>query len=199
MEKLILGLLMMCGMSVYEMKAYIQKRLSTVCSASSGSIHTAIRKLLEKEFVTVSEVDHKKIYSITEEGRKDFQSWMQKPMESGKAKNMEFSKLFFFGMSKSEERRNLIMDYIKQLEEELAILEALNEAYDGKQDQILKESYKRICDNDWNENGIKQLGNTDELQDTVKEIQRFQHLYLKYGIDSIKFEIKWYYDFLKEM
>ena len=108
MEHIILSLLLLKGMTIYEMRTYIQKNLSTVCSDSLGSIQTAIKKLLDKEYITVQEyIDNsmiKKQYSVTEKGVIYFKEWIGTPMNIQKMKNMEAGKFFFLGMASKEKR-----------------------------------------------------------------------------------------------
>ena len=61
MEHIILSLLLLKGMTIYEIRTYIQQNLSTVCSDSLGSIQVAIRKLLDKRYIDVKEyIDNNK-------------------------------------------------------------------------------------------------------------------------------------------
>ena len=46
MDKIILGYLMLCGMSAYDLKTSIRRDMSSMCSASAGSIYAALKKLL---------------------------------------------------------------------------------------------------------------------------------------------------------
>ena len=101
MENIILSLLLFRAMTIYEMRTYIQQNLSTVCSDSLGSMQIAIKKLLEKGYISVTEfVDNnilKKQYSITAEGVKYYKNWVGTPMNIQKMKSMEGGKLFFLG------------------------------------------------------------------------------------------------------
>ena len=56
MENIILSLLLLKSSTIYEMRTYIQKVLSTVCSDSLGSMQIALKKLLEKGYVSVGPV-----------------------------------------------------------------------------------------------------------------------------------------------
>ncbi len=52
MENIILSILLIKSMTIYEMRAFIQKNLSTVCSDSMGSIQSALKKLLQiKDYI----------------------------------------------------------------------------------------------------------------------------------------------------
>ena len=106
MENMILSLLILKAMTIYEMRTYIQQNLSTVCSDSLGSMQTAIKKLLEKGYVSVTEyVDNntlKKQYSITPEGVSYYKDWVGTPINIQKMKSMEEGKFFFLGIAPGE-------------------------------------------------------------------------------------------------
>lgn len=172
MEKIILGLLMYRGMTIYEIKTFIQKNLESMCSASAGSLHIAVQKLLEKGFIRVEEADKKKIYYLLDAGREEFEQWIEQPMDIGKAKNIELSKLFFMGLSKPENRENLIQSYIQELKEEKKKLEAIQE----QSNQIKPET----------------------METKVRDIFQYQQATLQYGLASVNFEIDWYTKWLEE-
>lgn len=99
MENLILGLLMLSPMTGYELQQFIKKHLALICSHSAGSVQTALSKLVREGKVTSSKTSQgkrlKKVFSITDMGRTAFSSWVAHPMQAGKIKNMELSRLFF--------------------------------------------------------------------------------------------------------
>ena len=80
-------------MTIYEMRAYIQLNLSTVCSDSLGSLQAAIKKLVEKGYVSVTEyVDNntlKKQYSVTDKGLQYYKDWVGTPINIQKMKSMD--------------------------------------------------------------------------------------------------------------
>ena len=108
MEHLILGLLLLSPMTGYQVQQFIRTNLSLICSHSAGSVHTALEKLGRQGYVTAAETAQggrrRKVFSITPAGREAFSSWIARPMDAGKGKNMELSRLFFLGLAKPEER-----------------------------------------------------------------------------------------------
>lgn len=196
MEKVILGMLMLRGMTIYEIKLFINTKLESMCSSSSGSIHSAIKKLLEKNYIEYSEEENKKIYYITGQGRAAFNSWIHEPMDHKKAKNMELSKLFFLGMSDPKSREDFIKAYIKDIEEELESLKQILEVTKINQEEVIRLSGKTIYDDIWNKEGIKKNLYDRDLQEMALDIYYYQMACLQYGIESAKFEIKWYKNFL---
>ncbi len=115
-ENIILSLILLKAMTIYEMRTYIQQNLSTVCSDSLGSMQTAIRKLLEKGYVSVTEfVDNntlKKQYRITPEGVKYYKEWVGTPINMQKRKSMEEGKFFFLGIAPGERRVAFLKSFI---------------------------------------------------------------------------------------
>lgn len=196
MEKIILGLLMVRGMTIYEIKTFINNNLETMCSASSGSIHTAIKKMLEKDIINFQEEGNKKIYYITAKGREEFTLWLEQPMAIGKAKNIELSKLFFLGLSNPMKRVELIEKYIEELKTERDKLLIIYENTKGISEEIINSGMKLIIENQWNEEGVKKNLYTSKIEDTVSDIYKFQQDTLKYGMASIEFEINWYTNYL---
>ena len=129
MDIIILGLLMIKRSTIYEMKQVIRHYLSPISSDSTGSIQAGIKKLLNKELITYKEqVENgvnKKVYSITEAGKKYFIDNLSVPM-SYKEKNMELNKLFFMGFIDKNEQIASIKKYIQEMEKELDFLEQIN-------------------------------------------------------------------------
>lgn len=178
MEYLILGLLHLSPMTGYELQQFIRQNLSLICSHSAGSVQAALRKLEREGYVTAVETREgrrrKKTFSITEEGRAAFSTWVAQPMQAGKVKNMELSRLFFLGLAKPEERIAAIRDYIRQMEETGAVLRAIRERFQQAQQAPLPPG------RDW------------------ASIFRFQGYTIEYGIAAAEFERDWYSRLLHE-
>lgn len=179
MENLILGLLMLSPMTGYELQQFIKKHLALICSHSAGSVQTALSKLVREGKVTSSKTSQgkrlKKVFSITDMGRTAFSSWVAHPMQAGKIKNMELSRLFFAGLAKPEERLCAIRDYIRQMEDTKSALFAIRDYFYGMNKQELPA---RI---DW------------------AQVLRFQGYTIDYGIAAAEFEIGWYSRLLCEL
>src|SRR5262249_38788414 len=65
----LLELLQERPMHGYEMMKALQERSGGMYSASPGSVYPTLQMLEDRDFVTVSEVDGKKVYTITDAGR----------------------------------------------------------------------------------------------------------------------------------
>jgi PadR family transcriptional regulator AphA len=85
---LILGLLQQQPMSGYDIKRLLKSLSWLIGNPSSGSLYPALRGLLNDGLVTVELAQHetrrpRKIYSVTEAGRRAFDEWIDEPVRSG--------------------------------------------------------------------------------------------------------------------
>lgn len=188
MKYIILGLLLNEEMTIYEMIVTIKKFMGSICSASTGSIKSAISLLMTQEAITVHDEHEngrdKKVYAITEIGRIEFNNWMAFPMQTGKSKNMELGKLFFLGLVDVKTAKSGIANYIEQLSHEYQELNQLKNYQEikGQLDVVGK-------------NQVQDVTVKDDLDKKVK----YQLLTLKYGMDALAFEIEWYKKLYKDM
>ncbi len=82
---LILGLLTRQPMSGYDIKRFLKQLSWLIDGPSFGSLYPALHALLEVDLVTVEVVPRqdkppRKIYTITEAGRKALQEWLDQPV-----------------------------------------------------------------------------------------------------------------------
>jgi DNA-binding PadR family transcriptional regulator len=80
----ILGLLTQQPMSGYDIKRFLQGLSWLVGSPSGGSLYPVLRSLRAEDLVTVEVVPGvdrppKKIYTITQAGRKELRTWIEQP------------------------------------------------------------------------------------------------------------------------
>lgn len=179
MEYIILGLLILSPMTGYELQQFIKNNLSLICSPSAGSMQTAVKKLEREGKIAFRELSEggrrKKVFYITDLGRDAFSVWISQPMQSGRAKNMELSRLFFLGLAPYEKRAEAIKDYISQIEEMRSVL------------QVIRENFQKITQS--NPDLFKKLG----------DVFRFQGYTIEYGIAAADFEIGFYKKLLTEL
>ncbi|MCI5774555.1 MAG: PadR family transcriptional regulator [Erysipelotrichaceae bacterium] len=173
MDNLILGLLLLSPMSGYEIQKFIKDNLALICAPSAGSMQIALHKLLAEDKIEAKEMVQgkrvKKIFMIKDKGQQAFMTWINKPMQANKAKNMELSKLFFAGMIDPLQRIKTLQAYIDQLMQIKATLAAIKLRFET-------------------------LNPTDP-----KELWRFQAYTIAYGLAAVDFEINWYQALLKEL
>lgn len=188
MKYIILGLLLHKNLTVYEMIVIIKNFMESICSASTGSIKSAINLLVKEKAITFHEETknnrNKKIYTITDIGISEFNNWLELPMQTGKSKNMELGKLFFLGLSDEGIAKEGIRNYIEQLAYDYQKLEQI------KNSQEIKEQLKTI-----GKTRIQDISAKDQLDMSIK----YQLITLKYGMDMLAFEIDWYKRLYTEM
>ena len=174
MDNIILGLLLMCNRTIYQLRDRISKGINLMYSSSMGSIQAAIKKLLNCGYIQYEEAvengKYKKIYSITDSGKQNFIEWVSTPMEIQSSKNPELAKLYFMGFSTKEKREAGLQEYISKLKEQYDVLNA-------------------IC---------KEAENV-KVPDEDKDILHYQLTAARYGKDFMKFNIEWYQKLLDEM
>ena len=187
---------MIRGMSVYDLKTLIRKNLSAMCSASAGSIYTALKKLLEKEYIGEESLEgdsrDKKMYYITKLGREEFLQWINEPMNAGKTKNIELAKLFYGGIRKEEEQIVGLKSFVKSMKEELQMLQRIRGVQGNLDSTSIKSMQKFLYEDHFNSEGIKALNEQTVSSEMIERIYRNQMLTLDYGIASIEFQISWY-------
>ena len=85
LDYFILGLLAQQPMSGYDIKRFLKGLTWLIGSPSGGSLYPILRALLQKNLVTVEIVPGvdrppRKIYSITVDGRRMLQAWVDEPV-----------------------------------------------------------------------------------------------------------------------
>ncbi|MCR4692166.1 MAG: PadR family transcriptional regulator [Lachnospiraceae bacterium] len=201
MENIILSLILLKAMTIYEMRTYIQQNLSTVCSDSLGSMQTAIKKLLEKGYISVTEyVDNntlKKQYHITAEGVKYYKSWVGTPINWQKMKSMEEGKFFFLGIAPGERRVAFLKSLIADLKEEYEKLLAIKDAVDKTQKTVIKRNTKRIKEDPALARNLLEVSGEKSVEQAVTNIDNYQLYMLEYGLERIQADLQFYKKILK--
>ncbi len=174
MDNIILGLLLLCNRTVYQLRERIDKGLNLMYSSSMGSIQAAVKKLLNCGYIgyeeTVENGKYKKIYHITESGKQYFFDWVNTPIEQQAVRYPELVKVYFMGFSDKENREVSIQNYLSFLKEQYCVLEA-------------------IC-----------AEATDvEVPKSDREIFNYQLISAFYGKDFYKFNIGWFENLLNKM
>ncbi len=196
MEKMILGILLLKRLTAYEMRGIISQNFKSMCSDSLGGIQAALKRLLRAGKVTCAEVVergvNKKRYAITDAGRADFRAWVTTPAEIANPKNIEISKLLFMGLVPRAERRALVDEAIRLLQQELSYLMAI---YDSIQQMDIQRALDEAIDHYARDaeyrSGIIAVTENDDLAQVLDDYVLYEHAALQYGIDATKFQIDW--------
>lgn len=196
MENIILSLLLIKSMTIYEMRMFIQKNLSSVCSDSLGSIQSAIKKLREKNCVSLQEYAEngvlKKEYRITTAGRKQFRDWIAMPMNLQKVKNMEEGKFFFLGMAPRETRIESIRGYIESLSTEREKLLQIQAYVQSTRETAIRTNMERICKEEKLSEHLLEVSEEENLEKVVQNIYDYQIFSLEYGLKRLQDDIAFY-------
>lgn len=202
MEYIILSMLLCKSMTVYQIRSYVVKNLSTVCSNSLGSIQAAINKLLNNGYIDVKAYAenglNKKEYSITDKGVEVYKNWVGEPINLSKMTNMEESKFFFLGLAPRDKRISFLKELINDLEEERKKLLAIQEASFGLKNQVIESNVSSISKDPRFVSNILGVSKEEDLSVALGNAYDYQMSLLRYGIERTKFDIGFYKSVLKE-
>ena len=201
MEYIILGLLLFKPMTVYEIRIYIQKNLTTICSDSLGSIQIAVKKLLNKGYITTKEYLErglvKKKHSISSLGVEHYKEWVGSPINIAKMTNMEESKLYFLGTASKEKRISFLKSYISSLKEQFNKLVRIKELTKGAKDIAIHTHLERIANEKQITDNLSVVSEEDTMQSIFENTYSYQIYLLEYGLNRVKSDISFYEKILK--
>lgn len=126
----ILGLLTYNDLTGYSLKKMFDDSIKNFWYASMSQIYRELNKLEDDGYVTSviqpqSDRPDKRIYSITDSGRKAFKEWITRfPEQLSKEKRDEFSLRLFFGSNLAAEE--LVKQFERLIEEKKQQLENIN-------------------------------------------------------------------------
>ncbi len=190
------------AMTVYEIRNYIIKNLTTVCSNSLGSIQTAIKKMLSKGYIEVREYVenglNKKKYSITDKGLSEYKNWVGTPINLSKMTNMEESKLFFLGIAPKEKRISFLTAMNKDLEGQLKALTAIKESTLNIKEAIIDDNVRNISKETKHVDNLLSVSNEKDLKSVLLNTYDYQMELLEYSIERTKFDLSFYKNLLKK-
>lgn len=174
MDNIILGLLLMCNRTIYQLRERMNKGINLMYSSSMGSIQAAVKKLLNYGYINYKEIvdkgKYKKVYGITESGKQHFFEWINAPIQEQNPKSPELAKVYFMGFSDRKNREENIQKHLLFLNEQYHALEV-------------------ICEE------AKNINVSEEHMD----ILNYQLASALYGKDLIKFNIDWFENLLGRM
>lgn len=130
-DDIILGILLESPSSGYEIKRKFSTIFVNFYNGSFGSIYPILHKLEQQKKVTVELIKQdnkpdKKIYSITENGKKTFLKYLDTQIEPRKIKWDFMIRMYYAEHLDFEERVTLIDSEIKKQQEEIEQLNYLN-------------------------------------------------------------------------
>lgn len=144
-KSMLLGFLMKSSMTGYELKKKFSISFSFFSGASYGSIYPALKKM-EQEGLVVLRVEirdgapNRKVYTITDRGKKGFLETLAAPYAMDRPKNAFLARLFFFASLAPEERTAAAKGHLESIQEVRKNLEALEPQIKGRADR-----YQYLC------------------------------------------------------
>lgn len=174
MEYVLLGFLLLRSLNQYELYQALKNKVSPFYQASLGSIQSSLKKLESGGYVSVAKISDdgrkKNIYTITDEGKIRFQTWMNGDINENKFEAETSTKLFFLGLLSEEERKGVI-------------------------NQIITLLKTTIADYEEAERGYKQRTYEEKYRDVVK----YQFKTLSLGMNHYRHTLTWFEELLREM
>jgi DNA-binding PadR family transcriptional regulator len=124
----VLGLLHYRDMYGYEIKDHIEKNFAYMWTVNYGQIYASLKTLVSEGLIVLADVvpsengaPQKKLYSLTDEGRKEFKSWLRSSPEKKLLHRDPFIMRFiFFGFGRKAEALKLVEEQIRLHEQRLA-------------------------------------------------------------------------------
>jgi DNA-binding PadR family transcriptional regulator len=111
------GLLMQNAMSGYEINLHMQD--TQLLKGGFGNIYPTLKKLEAAGSIELREIvetgRYKKIYTITEKGKKEFLAWLEHPIEMKKSNYDYLTKMYFYQYLPKEKIKTLISEFIAHL------------------------------------------------------------------------------------
>lgn len=159
----ILGILSIHSGTGYDIKKYCDTVISNFWNENFGHIYPVLNQLLTDGLIQTdgSSSDRKKVYTITENGRQEFLSWLIEPASYQPARSEFLLKLTFSSNLPTEDILKMLTDYRQMHLNRL-------EKYLKTQDDLLKG-----------------------LKDVKPEREKFLKAPLRYGILSTEAVIAW--------
>ena len=178
------------GLTIYEIRKIISEQLTFASTGSTGAIQGSLKRLMEKGYIRYEEAVEnkvtKKIYYVTEDGKKKFVELIHKPMVN-KMTDLELSKLMFMGYVKREDRSNLVDQYIADVRKEYDLLVQVKKVQDeALLDEVqIAEIYQQMAEN---------YGGAAEYMtpEGANDIAFFGKATLDFGVGMLEFIIDWY-------
>lgn len=108
MQFLILGILLDGPLALYDVHKRFSAGISLFYAASFGSIQRALRQLETQGWATTEDAPdtrrRKKLYVITESGRRAWREWMTSPVEATDPEPMMLARIYLLGQLSAAER-----------------------------------------------------------------------------------------------
>jgi len=130
LEHAILGFLRYQPMSGYTLKKAFDNSVRHFWPADQGQIYRTLARITGQGWAVqevVSQEDHpdRKVYHVTDEGRRELRSWLLAPLRQSDERSAELVQVFFAGQLSDEEILAMFLRAAEQLRSLLAVYEAI--------------------------------------------------------------------------
>jgi len=144
-KTMLLGFLMHNSMTGYEIKKRFSLSFSFFSGLSFGSIYPALKKMEQEGLITLKvEMQdgspNRKVYTITDEGKKVFLENLGAPFPLEQPKNAFLARLFFFAYLTPEEQLASAKSHLGSIKEIQKNLSAVEPQIRGRADE-----YQYLC------------------------------------------------------
>lgn len=129
-QTIILGFLMHKSMTGYDLKKAFSISFSFFSGLSYGSIYPALKKMEKRGLITKhveiqDGLPNRKVYTITETGRKAFLDSLRSPLAPEQPKSAFLMRLFFFAYLSPNEREKIVAQHLESVQHMRERLEAV--------------------------------------------------------------------------
>ncbi len=145
-QSVLLGFLMKCSMTGYDLRKAFSMSFSFFSELSYGSVYPCLKKmesrgLISKHVEIQDGAPNRKVYTITEAGKKAFIDTLRSQFVPEQPKKNAFCmRLFFFSHLSSQEREAIALtqlDSVGRLRKELESV--------GPQVELVADRFQRLC------------------------------------------------------
>jgi len=114
-DYIIIGMVLHEPLTGYDIKKRIETGIGYFVKASPGSLYPALKKLADKDFLTMNEEPQgermRKCYHATELGRTAFLEWLSSPLDSNSITVSLLSRIYFFDELAEDVRYEQLREY----------------------------------------------------------------------------------------
>ena len=171
MAYVILGLLLIAPQTYYGLVKGFEAGVALFYSASSGSIKRALDNLLTRGLIEIASTENggrgKKVYRVTDTGRREFRAWMTSDLGGSDLESAALSRLYFLGLLEPSARVPVLRRIEARIESDLARFSQLDEQLD-----------------------------LVDVPEGLGDVAAHQRATLDYGIASLRFALGWFRDYV---
>lgn len=140
-QSVLLGFLMKKSMTGYDLRKAFSISFSFFSGLSYGSIYPALKKMERQGLISMrleiqEGTPNRKVYTITDEGRKFFLESLRAPFTSEQPKNSFLMRLFFFAHLSAQERKAIALKHLDSIERMKVQLEAARPEIEARADRF---------------------------------------------------------------